>query len=72
MTEPDARLLAYLDAMLERNRAVNLTAVRDRAQAEVLHVRDSLAAEPLLAEPVRALDQSALRRHPPLPISAAP
>ena len=38
------RLLAYLDAMLDENRRINLTAVRDREQAVLFHVLDSLAA----------------------------
>ncbi len=36
-------LLRYLDAMLAQNEQVNLTAIRDRAAAEVLHVLDSIA-----------------------------
>ena len=35
-------LLAYLDAMLEENRAINLTAVRDREAAVMFHALDSL------------------------------
>ncbi|HED66502.1 MAG TPA: hypothetical protein ENJ09_13230, partial [Planctomycetes bacterium] len=37
------RLLAYLDAMLEENRNVNLTAVRDPEAAVVFHALDSVA-----------------------------
>ena len=37
------RLLSYLDAMLVINEQINLTAVRDREQAIVLHALDSLA-----------------------------
>ncbi len=37
-----ARLLAYLDLVLERNEHINLTAVRDRDEAVVKHVLDSL------------------------------
>jgi 16S rRNA (guanine527-N7)-methyltransferase len=37
------RLLHYLDAMLVVNEQINLTAVRDREQAVVLHALDSLA-----------------------------
>ena len=37
------RLLAYLDMVLERNEHINLTAVRDRDEALVKHVADSLA-----------------------------
>ncbi|MFT5290082.1 MAG: 16S rRNA (guanine527-N7)-methyltransferase [Planctomycetota bacterium] len=36
-------LLAYLDAMLEENLNVNLTAVRDRETAVIFHALDSLA-----------------------------
>jgi 16S rRNA (guanine527-N7)-methyltransferase len=39
-----APLLAYLDAMLEKNQHVNLTAIRDPERARVLHVLDSLHA----------------------------
>lgn len=38
-----ASLLAYLDAMLLLNEQINLTAVRDREPAVVLHALDSLA-----------------------------
>ncbi len=38
-----SRLARYLDAMLAANEHVNLTAVRDPAQAVVLHAVDSLA-----------------------------
>lgn len=37
------RLLAYLDAMLALNEQINLTAVRDREAAVVLHTLDGLA-----------------------------
>jgi 16S rRNA (guanine527-N7)-methyltransferase len=37
------KLVAYLDAMLALNEQINLTAVRDREQALVLHVLDGLA-----------------------------
>lgn len=36
-------LLSYLDLVLERNEHINLTAVRDRDEALVKHVLDSLA-----------------------------
>ncbi len=36
-------LLTYLDAMLVENAQINLTAIRDPAQARVLHALDSLA-----------------------------
>ena len=37
------KLLSYLDMILERNEHINLTAVRDRDEAIVKHVLDSLA-----------------------------
>ncbi len=37
------RLLSYLDLVLERNAHINLTAVRERDEAIVKHVLDSLA-----------------------------
>ena len=37
------KLLSYLDMVLERNEHINLTAVRDRDEAIVKHVLDSLA-----------------------------
>ena len=36
------RLLSYLDLVLERNEQINLTAVRDRDEAIVKHILDSL------------------------------
>lgn len=55
--EPRAtRLLAYLDAMLTINEQINLTAVRDREQAVVLHVLDGLAFDLLGLHPRHALD----------------
>ncbi|MFT4541347.1 MAG: 16S rRNA (guanine527-N7)-methyltransferase [Planctomycetota bacterium] len=41
--ERAAWLLAYLDAMLEENKSINLTAVRDREAAVMFHALDSLA-----------------------------
>ncbi|MBE6040624.1 MAG: 16S rRNA (guanine(527)-N(7))-methyltransferase RsmG [Clostridiales bacterium] len=41
------RLLSYLDMVLERNEHINLTAVRDRNEALVKHVADSLAVTDL-------------------------
>lgn len=40
--ETAERLVAYLDMVLERNEHINLTAVRDRDEALVKHVLDSL------------------------------
>ena len=38
------QLLAFLDAMLDENQRINLTAVRDRETAVLFHALDSLAA----------------------------
>lgn len=51
-----ARLLAYLDAMLTLNEQINLTAVRDREQAVVLHALDGLAFARTGLHPRHALD----------------
>jgi 16S rRNA (guanine527-N7)-methyltransferase len=51
-----ARLLAYLDAMLALNEQINLTAVRDREQAVVLHALDGLAFARTGLHPRHALD----------------
>lgn len=37
------QLLAYLDAMLDENQRINLTAVREREEAVLFHALDSLA-----------------------------
>ncbi len=50
------RLLAYLDAILEANQHINLTGIRDREQAVILHILDSLAASALTLSPKRCLD----------------
>jgi len=42
-TDRAERLLAFLDAMLEENKHINLTAVRERAAAIVFHALDSVA-----------------------------
>lgn len=51
-----ARLLAYLDAMLTLNEQINLTAVRDRQAAIVLHALDGLAFARTGLHPAHALD----------------
>lgn len=57
LDEPRAqRLLAYLDAMLLLNEQINLTAVRDREQAVVLHALDGLAFALSGLRPRHALD----------------
>ncbi len=50
-----ARLLDYLDELLRWNRRINLTAVRDRDEAIVKHLLDSLAVAPY-CRPGRILD----------------
>lgn len=65
-----ARLLTFLDALLEKNRQLNLTAVRDPEQAAVLHVLDSLAVS-LAALPVRrALDLGSGNGFPGVAVAA--
>jgi 16S rRNA (guanine527-N7)-methyltransferase len=57
LDEPRAsRLLAYLDAMLVVNEHVNLTGVRDREHAVVLHVLDGLAFARTGVRPRHVLD----------------
>jgi 16S rRNA (guanine527-N7)-methyltransferase len=50
------RLLGYLDAMLTLNEQINLTAVREREHAIVLHVLDSLAFASTNLHPQHVLD----------------
>ena len=59
--EADARtrasqLVSYLDAMLEQNQQVNLTGIRDVAQATTLHTLDSVAFAKLGISPRDVLD----------------
>ena len=56
--EACASLLAYLEAMLEENQRINLTAVREREAAVIFHGLDSLAmaALPREQDPAMALD----------------
>ncbi len=42
-TENASRVLSYLDMVLERNEHINLTAVRDKDEAIIKHVIDSLS-----------------------------
>ncbi|MFY9344422.1 MAG: RsmG family class I SAM-dependent methyltransferase [Planctomycetota bacterium] len=65
-----ARLLAYLDAMLALNEQINLTAVRDREQAIVLHVLDSLAFARTGLRPRHALDLGTGNGFPGIAIAA--
>jgi 16S rRNA (guanine527-N7)-methyltransferase len=57
-TEGATGLLAFLDAMLDENQHINLTAVRERDAAVMFHALDSvaLAACALPDEPALALD----------------
>ena len=45
--EKTSLLLAYLDLVLERNEHINLTAVRDRDEAIIKHLADSLSVTDL-------------------------
>lgn len=63
-------LLRYLDAMLATNEQVNLTAVRDRAAAVVLHVLDSLAFGATGLHPQHALDLGSGNGFPGVAIAA--
>ena len=56
--EAATRLLAFLDAMLDENQRINLTAVRDREAAVLFHALDSVALGRCGLEkpPTRALD----------------
>ena len=59
-----------LDELERWNRKVNLTAVRDREQMEVLHLADSLAVQPLL-EGDTVLDVGTGPGFPGLPLAIA-
>ena len=63
-------LLAYLDAMLEVNQQVNLTAIRDREQALVLHVLDGLAAGLHGLRPQHVLDLGSGNGFPGVAVAA--
>ena len=66
----DQRFARLLDELERWNRRVNLTAVRDREQMQVLHIADSLAAQPLL-EGRRILDVGTGPGFPGLPLALA-
>ena len=51
----DAKLGRYLDLLLEANERMNLTRIRDRAEAETFHIGDALAVLPFLPEGEHAL-----------------
>lgn len=42
------QLDAYLDALIEKNRSLNLTRITDRSQAEIKHIADALTLWPFL------------------------
>jgi len=64
------RLLAYLDAMLTLNEQINLTAVRDREQAVVLHVLDGLAFALCALQPRHVLDLGSGNGFPGVSVAA--
>jgi len=64
----DERFDVLLDELERWNRKVNLTAVRDRDQMVTLHLRDSLAARPLL-EGRQILDVGTGPGFPGLPLA---
>lgn len=68
--ERAAALLRYLDAMLRTNEQINLTAVRDRAAAVVLHVLDSLAFATTGLHPQHVLDLGSGNGFPGVGIAA--
>lgn len=56
MPELPPPLQRYLDALLDKNRHINLTAVREPEAAQHLHGHDSLAIAALELRPQRILD----------------
>ena len=64
------RVVAYLDAMLERNQVQNLTAIRDPATALVLHALDSLVLGRLGLEPAAVLDLGSGNGFPGVAVAA--
>lgn len=68
--EPAEGLLAYLDAMLLLGRQLNLTAIRDREQAVVLHALDSLAFGLLELRPRHVLDLGSGNGFPGVAVAA--
>lgn len=63
-------LLAYLDAMLTLNEQINLTAIRDRAAAVVLHGLDSLAFGLTGLQPQHVLDLGSGNGFPGVAVAA--
>ena len=67
-----ARLARYLDLLFEANQTMNLTRITDRAQAELLHVADSLTALPFLpAGPHKLADLGSGGGVPGIPLAVA-
>lgn len=64
------RLLAYLDAMLALNASINLTAVRERDAAIVLHALDGLAFARTGLSPHHVLDLGSGNGFPGVAIAA--
>jgi 16S rRNA (guanine527-N7)-methyltransferase len=64
----ESRFSQLLDELERWNRKVNLTAIREREQMQVLHIADSLAARPLL-EGRRILDVGTGPGFPGLPLA---
>ena len=67
------RLVRYVDALLDENRKLNLTAARDADTLWRAHVCDSLAATPLVCatKPGRLLDLGSGGGLPGIPIACA-
>lgn len=67
------RILRYLDAVLEKNEVLNLTAVRDRAEAVERHVDGSLALLPTVQAlgGGRVIDVGTGGGFPGVPLAAA-
>ncbi|MBK8098280.1 MAG: class I SAM-dependent methyltransferase [Planctomycetes bacterium] len=63
-------LLAYLDAVLALNEQINLTAIRDRDAAVVLHVLDSLAFALTGLQPQHVLDLGSGNGFPGVAVAA--
>lgn len=67
-----ALLNRYLDSLLEINKVMNLTRIENRAEAEVLHVGDSLTVLPFLPrEPHHLADVGSGGGVPGIPLAIA-
>ena len=58
VTVSDAQLRqldAYLDALIEKNKVLNLTRITDRADAEIKHVADALTLLPFIPKTAKTL-----------------